>query len=63
VNTHLRPLHIPKSYFDSFIKIFAVPDLTCNKKTVRTKGYGEVIDSFLCTCYGNNFNGMPEIEI
>ena len=54
---------MPKAYFDSFRDIFIVPDLTCDKKYRITEPYKQKLKYYECTCYGNNYNGMPEIEI
>jgi len=32
LNTQNRPVHMPATYFNAFVKIFAVPDLTCDKQ-------------------------------
>jgi hypothetical protein len=62
LNTQFRALHLPNSYFDPFIKTFAVPDLTCNEKGDLST-FGKHFDHYLCTCYGNNYNGMPDISL
>lgn len=62
LNTNFRAMHLPNHYFAAFTRTFAVPDLTCNQRKGNTN-FGRDFDHYVCTCYGNNYNGMPEISL